>query len=47
MCPLRAHCFRELVFRGERGLFVCPVKETANGLGPCPFPFPFTLGRCS
>lgn len=26
--PLRAHCFWELIFRGERGLFVCRVKET-------------------
>ena len=25
---LRAHCFWELIFRGERGLFVCRVKET-------------------
>ena len=24
----RAHCFWELIFRGERGLFVCRVKET-------------------
>ena len=25
---LRAHCFWELIFRGERGLFVCRLKET-------------------
>ena len=25
---LRAHCFWEVIFRGERGLFVCRLKET-------------------